>query len=209
MKLLFENAIRPTDQSNIQNQDLLLKPVVTEDMGVADTDFTYQNNKISFQGKDLSTFIKESSKNNPAVFSAIARELEMFRQKKDKELRKKFVKKQLTNETEDEISHILALCEAHLARLAELMQNRYANLSTGCELEFDEHGQLLLNGVNVPVALARYRDTRNPNARLYLQGLAQRLYFVLGQTHKNRTYSRLQDTLTNLYQDIVTELSAV
>ena len=209
MKLLFENAIRPTDQSNIQNQDLLRKPVVTEDMGIVDTDFDNVNNKINLQGKDLSTFIKENSKNNPAVFSAIARELEMFRQKKDKEMRKKFVKKQLTNEVEDEISHILALCDAHLARLAELMQNRYANLSTGCELEFDENGQLLLNGVNVPIALARYRDTRNPNARLYLQGLAQRLYFVLGQTHKNRTYSRLQDTLTSLYQDIVTELSVV
>lgn len=207
MKLLFDNAIRPSTESNIQNQDLLRKPIPNGHLEATENDFSYENNRLSFQGKDLSTFIKENARSNPAVFSQIAKELEMFRQKKDKELRKKFVKNSVTNESEEEISHILALCEAHLARLAELMQNRYANLSTGCELEFDVNGQLILNGVNVQVALERYRDTRHPNARLYLQGLAQRLYYVLGQTHKNRTYSRLQGTLTHLYQDIVSELT--
>ena len=207
MKLLFDNAIRPSTESNIQNQDLLRKPIPNGHLEATENDFSYENNRLSFQGKDLSIFIKENARSNPAVFSQIAKELEMFRQKKDKELRKKFVKNPITNESEEEISHILALCEAHLARLAELMQNRYANLSTGCELEFDVNGQLILNGVNVQVALERYRDTRHPNARLYLQGLAQRLYYVLGQTHKNRTYSRLQGTLTHLYQDIVSELT--
>jgi len=207
VKFWSEHRVRPLGQSSIQNQDLPHESVVHDGVSL-DADFSYQDNRLYFQDKDLGAFIRQNLANHPVIFAKLASELEFYRKKQEQHRQKLLKNNRLSSKTDAQIEHVLALCEAYLARLADLVQNRYASLSTGCEVECDEEGQLILNGIDVKAVLQNYRDTRNPNAHVYLQGLARRLYFVLGQTHKNRLYSRLQDTISDLYQDIICELRA-
>ena len=207
MNPLFQQKIRPADQNTVQDHDVLHTTSLPSEMAATDQEFSYTDNRLQFQGRDLSLFIKTEAQANPMLFSMIARELEKYRKRQENEARKLAHKRQLSSEKEGEIAHILALCDAHLSRLYELLQNRYISLSSGCAVEFDENGQLLLNGVNVNLAIAQYRHNPNGNARVYLQGLARRLYFILGQTHQNRLYGRLQDTLLAFYESIVAVLS--
>lgn len=208
MKIFPEKLIRPATQSSVQNQDLLRQPKVPQNLQTVDPNFSYQKNKIFYRGQDLSSFIKKSTEAHPAVFSQIANELEKYRQDQEKLAKRLMQRHKLTDEKENEIAHILALCEAHLARLAELMQNHYASLSSGCTVEFDEHGQFLLNGINVRQTLNHFQNYPNPRAKVYLKGMANRLYSILNQTHKNRLYFRLQDTIFSLYEEVLSALQA-
>lgn len=207
MKLFPENKIPSVGNRIVQNEDGLGQAPIGHEFANGDTEFTFSGNRLCFQGKDLSVFIRNSAQHDPWLFAHIAKDLEFYRRKQEKEMRRLLSLRQLTTEKENEIAQILALCEAHLARLVELMQNRYTSMATGCAVEFDEHGQFILNGINVNMALQCYRERPSPPARIYLQGLARRLYFILGQSHQNRLYSRLESTVLGLYRDILAELS--
>lgn len=203
---IFSQKIRAPEQNTIHNEDVLRKPKIPQSRQKLQTKLSYQNNRLFYQGKNLSSFLKNHTQTHPAIFSQIARELELYRDKKEKEAKRLLQNFRLSEEKESEISHMLALCDAYLARLSEIMQNKYTSLASGCQVEFDENGQLILNGINVHQILKRYRQYPNQRLQVYLKGLANRLYTMLGQTHRNRLYFRLQETLLFLYQEIQSEL---
>lgn len=205
MKIFPERLIRSAEQSTINNQDHSRHPRVRVPLQDISSDMSYENRRLFYQGKNLSTTLKNAAETHPAIFAQIAAELERFKKKQKRRLNDLASQGFLSEEIENEIAQILALCDAYLAKLAELMQSRYNSLESGCALAFDENGQIILNGINVHAILERYREAPNPRAKVYLKGLANRLYNAMHNSH-SRLYHRVQETLTDLYQEIQLEL---
>lgn len=197
---------KPVDQSGINNEELLRQPSVrTRGAELPNkTGFAFTQGKLSFDGRDVGQMITETAKQTPQALAQIAGALEQF--KKDSLKRKMQAYRRLkirkNVEDDEELGLIYALCDAYLAKISDLLKRRYDEKTSGLTLHFDENGQFILNGMNIPAFIARCRDDPNPKSLTFLRGIRTRLNFVLRSQDGNRNYEMIQDVVRGLLEEI-------
>lgn len=197
---------KPVQQGGVDNEDLLRQPSARTRTGAVShkTGLAFAQGKLSFDGRDVGKVITEVAQQTPQALAQIAGALEQF--KKDSLRRKMQAYRRLkirkNVEDDEELGHIYALCDAYLAKISDVLKRRYDEKKSGLTLHFDEEGQFILNGMNIPAFIARCRDDPNPKSLTFLRGIRARLGFVLRAQDGNRNYEMIQDVVKSLLDEI-------
>lgn len=197
---------KPVQQGGVDNEDLLHQPSARTrgTTTINKTGFTFAEGKLSFDGRDVGKMITTVAKETPRALAQIAGALEQF--KKDSLKRKMQAYRRLkirkNVEDDEELGLIYALCDAYLAKIADVLKRRYDEKTSGLALHFDENGQFILNGMNIPAFIGRCRDDPNPKSLTFLRGIRARLGFVLSSQDGNRNYEMIQGVVRSLLEEI-------
>lgn len=202
MEIKPPKLIKNVSHSGVDADDLLNKPGPKfQKTSLGQSAFSFQNDKLVMNGKDVGQLIAECLQQNPQMLSQLAGEIEEFKRLNLKRCKKKSHSKDRDMD-EDEISKIFALCDAYLMRISELIKKQYDQTKDGVSIFFDEDGQLLLNGMNIHALVEKCRDDPNPKALLFLKGVRSRLNHILENRSHNANFERLQGVILKLMEEI-------
>lgn len=195
--------VKSISQSTVEVDDLLRRPSLPFKLPFfKKTNVAFNGREIVFGGKNIGEMIADVGREDPRRLTKIAGELEEFKRAQLKRARKAAKKAKLKASVESEVATILALCDAYIARIGEMMKNRYDETQSGLRLNFDEDGQLILNGMNVGAYIALCRDNPTPKSRVFLKGIRNRLYFILQNKGGARNYERISEVVMALFEEI-------
>ena len=155
-------------------------------------------------GKEVGQFITETAELNPQLLAKLAAELEHFKELSLKKKRRflRFKRKNNKTYTDDELSEIFALCDAFIARISELIKKKYDQTKDGLNVSFDEHDQLILNGININAIVEQSAMSPNPKSMLFIKGVRRRLEHVLENKSNNRNFDRIREVVDKLIFEI-------
>jgi hypothetical protein len=199
MEIKPPRLIKNVSHSGVDADDLLHKPGPKfQKTSLGQSAFSFHNDKLVMNGKDVGQLIAECVQKNPQMPSQLAGEIEEFKRLNLKRRKKKTTQ----GRDDDEISKIFALCDAYLMRISELIKKQYDQTKDGVSVFFDEDGQLSLNGMNVHALVEKCRDDPNPKALLFLKGVRNRLNHILENRSNNANFERLQLVILKLMDEI-------
>ena len=195
--------VKTISQSQVDDDDLLRRPSLPfQSTFRKTTNVAFNGQKIIFAGKDVGEMISKAGRSNPQLLSKIAGELEEFKRAQLKRAHKALKKGKLKSKIEEELATLLALCDAYTARIGEFMKNRYNETQSGLRLNFDEGGQLILNGMNVSTYVALCRDHPTPKSKIFLKGIRSRLCYILQNKNGSSNYDRIREVIMGLFEEI-------
>ena len=194
--------LKPVKQTGVSTGDVLRKPQIKSQMvEPARESIGFQGKQLVYAGKEMGAYIQYLSSTNPALLSKLANDLEKY--KKDV-LKQKAKKKRLLSFfdvpgfTEEEIARIHALCDAYITKILDLIQKRYSETRDGFHVEFDEEGQLVLNGINVHGVVEQCEANPNPKALLFLKGLQSRLERLRETKRGSRNFDKIEEIVSQI-----------
>lgn len=182
---------------------LAVLPIPPEKSQQQASKFELIQNKLLYDGKEISQLIREMNQTAPQGLSALAAELEAYKEdclRRRRERRFLFLKKRQFSQ--EELGIIYSLCDAYIARISELIKQRYDQTKDGMSLFFDEQGQLVVNGMNVHAYVQECRQNANPKSLIFLKGIRQRLEHAMHNRVDSRNYERLQEVILKLFDEI-------
>lgn len=195
--------VKSISQTAVEVDDLLRRPSLPFKLPFFKrSEVAFNGKELVFGDKNVSHMIAEASREDPRLLAKIAGQLEDFKRAQLKRARKALKKGKIDPQVEEELATILALCEAYIARIGESMKNRYDETQSGLRLQFDEDGQLILNGMNVGAYVALCRDNPTPKSRIFLKGIRNRLTFILQNKGGSRNYERIREVVLGLFEEI-------
>lgn len=162
---------------------------------------------LLYCGKDVKTIIQEEARSNPQLLSKIANELKKLRDQLDQKRQRPKQGALLHFVTEIDIPQMMSLCEIYLGVIAEKLKIRYDKTQSGMEIEIDEEGQLILNGINITMLLSQCQRHLTPPSRIYLKGVAARLNHLLVNRGNSHLYENLHDVVKRHLMEIASLLS--
>lgn len=163
---------------------------------------TLISKKLYLNGYDLAKIIRENAQHNPQVLAKIANELEKLKKKVRKKLQGFFFSKITSKKKLEELATILSLCDAYIREISERVSRRYQSTKSGIHIEFDENGQLILNGMNINMAIERCQENPTPKSKVFLHGIYHRLRYILEHSHTQKNYERINEIVAELFQRI-------
>ena len=196
-------SVKSVKNSQIEQEDFLQRPTLKKNYFTYNLSqkVSYNNGKILYDGQDALKAITEAAISNPQLLSHIASELEKFKKDTLKRTKKLFFKNK-SELSDAEVATILAICDAYITKISELIKNRYDETKDGLSVHFDENGQLLLNGINIHAFVHNSRNHQTDKSQLFLKGIKNRLEFVLKNKTNNRNYDRLRSVILELIEEI-------
>ena len=165
---------------------------------------SYSNRHLYYQEQDVGKLIRDTAINNPQLLSQLANELEAFRKSSLKKRKKRsfWSRKEKGDFSDEDMSVIFSLCDAYIARISELIKQRYYATKDGLSVHFDENNQLILNGMNIHAFLENCHENLNDKSRIFLKGIRARLDRVLQNKSNSRNFDRIQDVVLELFKEI-------
>lgn len=170
---------------------------------------SFDGGRLMRNGKPLGQVVREAATSDPAQLSAIARELEAY--KKARLARRNRLARHYPGAAarEDDVLGVLfAACDAHIEQIGRHIQKRYDRTRDGFAVEFDENGQLILNGMNIHAFVTQVRSAPSDRSRLFLKGVKTRLGHVLENRSGSGLYEKLREVIMGLLAEIDTILAA-
>lgn len=157
--------------------------------------WTFAGGKIAVQGHDLNRVISDGAA-DIGMMLGIAEGLNDYR-------------KRVTSATRDvdQFARFEAVIEALLGKILGKLKRVYDQKMSGLSWRL-EHGQLILNGINVRSFLALYRIRKTDKARRFLKGLKGKLAVLLENRSQSPDYERIREAVDELYREIDEELAA-
>ncbi len=196
--------IKGVKQSEIDTGDPLGVPTVPQKKISDKTEqLEFVQGRLLYDGKEIGALIRELNQTVPQALSKLAADLEAYKEdclKKRRERRFLFLKRR--SFSADELTSIFGLCDTFIAMISELIKNRFDQTKDGITLTFDEHGQLILNGMNVHALIAECQANPNPKSMMFLKGVRARLDRVLHNRIDSRNYERLREVILGLFVEI-------
>lgn len=196
IKSISQNLVESEDVTNAPKLPALRLPFFKKP-----TDISFDGQKLAFRGKDLGAAIAEASRGDAPMLSRIAAELEEFRKRQLKRAKQAAKKGKISSDLESQVTTLLALCEAFIARIGNAMKNRYDETQSGLRIMLED-GHIILNGMNVNAYVSSCRDNPTPKSRVFLKGIRNRLWFVLQNRANAHNYDRIRDAVTGLFTEI-------
>jgi hypothetical protein len=102
----------------------------------------------------------------------------------------------------NDLNALYTLCENHITKIGEVLKGRYDETQSGLKINFDDEGQLILNGMNINMFIENCRDNPTPKAKLFLKGIRGRLNHVLENKANARNFERIQEVIFELLDEI-------
>lgn len=205
MEIKPTRPIKNVDQSGVDADDLLEKPTIKfQKTSIGKSAFSFTNNKLAFEGKDVGQMIAETAKQNPHLLAEVAGGLERFKEeclKRKKNFFKSKGKKEASH-TDEELGQIFALCDAYITRIGELIKKQYDQTQDGMTVTLDEDGQLNLNQMNVHALVERCREDPNPKALVFIKGVRSRLNRLLENRSNSSKFDRMRDVILDLLKEV-------
>jgi hypothetical protein len=170
---------------------------------------TFADGRLTRDGRPFGQVIRAAATQDPALLSALARELEAY--KKARLARRNRLAREyprVVAQEDDELGVLFAVCDAHIEQIGRHIQKRYDQTRDGFAVEFDENGQLILNGMNVHAFVASCKTAPSEKSRVFLKGVRTRLGRVLENRSGSSLYEKLRDVITGLIAEIDSFLNA-
>lgn len=204
MEIKPVKKINRVKQSGVSTGDVMRKPhVKVAPPAPPQESIGFQGRRLVFAGQDMGKYIQQLSIENPALLAKLAHDLETFKKDAGKRRRRKagfFGRSTEPEYTNDELDQIHALCEAYVAKISDLIKQRYDETRDGFHIIFDEMGQLILNGMNVHALIGQCEEQPNPKSLLFLKGLKSRLERVREVKIGSRNFDRIEEIVSALIQ---------
>jgi len=207
MKIVPVKMIRSVSQGSVESEDLLQKPSAPpfkpEKMPARPSGtIAFQNEKLIMGGLEVAQMIADAAKNNPQFLSKIAREIEKFKKECIQFAKHLNKNGKLGQKEMKDLNALYTLCENHIAKIGEVLKGCYDETRSGLKVNFDDDGQLILNGMNINMFIESCRDNPTPKAKLFLKGIRGRLGHVLENKANARNFERVQDVILKLLDEI-------
>ncbi|OVE82360.1 hypothetical protein BVY03_01065, partial [bacterium K02(2017)] len=103
---------------------------------------------------------------------------------------------------DEDVATIMALCDAYIKKISELIKKRFDDTNDGMSLNFDENDQLILNGMNIHAFVEQCRINPNPKSIIFLKGIKTRLELVLERKTSSRNYVHIKEVIMVLFDQI-------
>lgn len=171
----------------------------------------YQSGQLILNGQNIADLLSNPQKKTVTFFSQLAQHLMAYYQYRlRRDGRRKSTKRGskvfFEFEPTDELEHLAALIEAYIAKIMRLLKRRYDDTADGVQLSLDQDGQVLLNGMNVTAFILMAREYPTAKAKIFLQGIKNRLGLLLKGKHNAPYYDRLRGAVEDLFQEIDDEI---
>ena len=179
-------------------------------------DWRYSNGHILVNGEDVAKVVNQLADKSPAELSHFARELAAYQNytfyTKWAKRRRRLGKKHRDPDNIDptgELSHIMALVDAYVAKISRILKRRYDEKTDGITFKLDEEGQLILNGMNVTSFIEMTRQYPSKKAQVFLRGLKNRLALMVANKSRSPAYEKIRETTVSLFHQIDDELKRI
>ncbi len=155
-------------------------------------------------GRNITHLMENHGEYQAAFWSAVAHDLDEFRQKHIRERMRRMGKKKIDEDLDPtgELGQLSALVDAYIAKIFRILKRKYDETKDGLSFHLDEEGQLNINGMNINAFIEMARVYPTDKARLFLKGLKNRLGLILTNKSGSASYDKIFDITTRLFQDI-------
>lgn len=162
----------------------------------------FNGRQMHLGGRDVGELIVETAQQNPVALGEIAAKLEEYKNTRLKKRNQLAKKGNAVTAEDEELSLIWAVCDAHIARIGQLIKRRYDQTKDGITVFFDDDGQLVLNGINVTAFIESCRQNPGSKTKTLLRGLRTRLGYILHNRNNNPYYIQIRDVVLELHDEI-------
>lgn len=177
--------------------------------------WNFSTGHIFINGQNISELIEHSPEKPIEFWAQLSGDLNAFINQTLRRFGKKRKKKVGSSEVEEdidpngELGRLVALGEAYIAKIMRLMKRKYDEKTDGISYMLDEDGQLTLNGTNIHAFIHMAKQYPSQKARLFLQGLKNRLGIILSNKSGNSNYEKIREATLALFKDIDEEVNRI
>lgn len=193
-------------------------PRISQPIKLSSGQWQFHQGRILINGQDMGTLLQETNLQPAAFWSQLATDLNEFldqqlRQASGKKRNKKMGRKEVEIDDDidptGELGQIAGLVEAYIAKIMRILKRKYDEKTDGLSYSLDTDGQLILNGMNVTSFVDMAGRYPSNKARLFLQGLKNRLAIILSNKSNNSNYEKIRDATLRLFSDIDLEIKRI
>lgn len=163
----------------------------------------FAGGRMVLNGQEMSDVIRGMVENQPSTLAALASQIEDYKKKRLRRRNQLVAKNpQLAKKEDEELGKLFAACDAHIEQIGRHIQRRFNQTRDGFAVEFDEDGQLIMNGMNIHALIERSRTDATEKSRLFLKGIRRRLELMLANKSGTPAFEKIRDVVEILTKDI-------
>lgn len=198
-------SVTGTANQGVHDSDVVNRPRIrlTPPTPPAPQGLDFSGDRMLYAGRDMSEVVRDMARDNPQALAALASELEDFKKRRLQRRNQSVAKNpRLASREDEELSRAFAACDAHIEQVGRHIQRRFSQTRDGFAVEFDEDGQLIMNGMNIHALIERCRSDATEKSRLFLKGIRARLGHMLANKSGTPVYEKLRGVVEELSREI-------
>lgn len=165
------------------------------------------SSQILYNGECLKSLIRQAARTQPDLLAHLSGELKRLKDRLQNKPLKNTGSHPFTFTHAVDPDTMISLCEMYLGLIAEKLKARYERTQSGLDVEVDEDGQLILNGINVTLLILKCQRHLTSASRVYLKGIGLRLNLLMGNSGHRSVQDKLFDIISTHQMAINTLLS--